>query len=329
LSRYTLLQPGDLPRYLGCDLVRNDAPSGLVLLGIRQLPRPLSELASREQLFIWLSRVLIYTVIPGHGGSSREFRVRLPNNLVAFIDLLIYLHGVGFPGHWLSEFLQSILNNNLITDITPYVGQWPIPVSDVNRRVLRRKVNLDPWLVEMESILAVVHTGLPFVVPLPDYSDADITTFESAFSFGTFSRDTRFHEVSMENECVSLLFYKESPIASPLDLVCMLPAHLNGQRRIPSGDVFILTSQEFIDVTGLSVRWKLSKKRFGTMQRDPGWKMVIFRTDIQEPCESPYCLMRIYSLMIILVTNPIPLSRWRIVDAVLDPESVTRISLTS
>lgn len=82
-------------------------------------------------------------------------------------------------------------------------------------------------------------------------------------------------------------------------------------------------------MTGLSVRWKLSKKRFGTMQRDPGWKMVIFRTDIQEPCESPYCLMRIYSLMIILVTNPIPLSRWRIVDAVLDPESVTRISLTS
>ena len=150
LPRYTLLLPGDLPRYLGCDLVRNDAPIGLVLLGTRKLPLPFSELASREQLFTWLSRVLIYTVIPGHGGSSRGFRVRLPNNLVAFFDLVIYLHGVGFPGHWLSEFLQSILNNNLITDVAPYVGRWPIPVSDMKRRVPRRKVNLEPWLVEID-----------------------------------------------------------------------------------------------------------------------------------------------------------------------------------
>ncbi|KIM80264.1 hypothetical protein PILCRDRAFT_539884 [Piloderma croceum F 1598] len=162
----------------------------------------------------------------------------------------------------------------------------------MNRLVLRRKVNLDPWLVEMENILAMAHTWLPFAVPLPDRSDVDITTFESAFSFGTFSRDTRFHEVSMEDECVSLLFYKESPIASPLDLVRMLPAHLNGQRRISSGDVFVLTSQESIDMTALSVRWKLSKEHVRRMQRDPGWKMVIFRTDIQEP-----------------FTNPMPLSR--------------------
>jgi len=163
----------------------------------------------------------------------------------------------------------------------------------------------------------MAHTGFPFDIPLPDEfpsSHADIATFETTFSLGTFSRDTRFHEVSREDQCVSLLFYKESPTASPLDLVRMLPDHLNGQRRIPSGDVFILTSQESVDVAGLSVRWKLSKGRFCRMRRDPGWQMVIFRTDIQEP-----------------FTNPIPLSRWKVVNNItsdLDLENINKMSLS-
>jgi hypothetical protein len=294
LPRYTLLRPRDLPRYLGCDLVRNDAPTGLILLSTQKLPRPLSELASREQLSTWLSRVLIYTVIPGHGGNSREFRVRLPNNLVAFIDLIVYLHGVGFPGHWLSDFLQSILDNSLITNITPYLGKWPIPVSDMKRRVSRRKVDLEPWLVEIETILALTQSGFPFAVWLPGGcppSHSQITTFETTFSFGTFHPDTRFHEVSKEDQCVSLLFYKGSFTTSPRDLVHMFPAHLNGQQHIPPGEAFILTSQESLDMTRLSVQWKLCEERFRRMQRNSGWKMVIFRTDIQESCRS-YCLFR-------------------------------------
>ena len=290
LSRYTLLQPGDLPRYLGCELVRNDAPTGLILLGSLELPRPLSGLALREQLFTWLSRVLIYTVIPGHGGNTGGLRVRLPNNLVAFIDLIVYLHGVGFPGHWLSEFLQSVIDNNLITDITPYLGKWPIPVSDLDCRVPLRKVNLEPWLVEMETILTMAYIGFPFAVQLPAGvlpSHADISVFEATFSLGTIGAAARFHEMSPEDPCISLLFYKASSTASPLDLVRMLPAQLNGQQQcMPSGDVFILTSQDHVDVPRFSVRWKLSEERFRRMQHDPGWEMVIFRTDIQEPCES-------------------------------------------
>jgi len=57
--------------------------------------------------------------------------------------------------------------------------------------------------VEIETILAMACAGFPFAVPLPDEfpsSHADIATFETAFSLGTFSRDTRFHEVSKEDQ---------------------------------------------------------------------------------------------------------------------------------
>jgi len=43
---YTLLLPRDLPRYLGRDLVRNDALNGLILLRSQKLLRALCGLAS-------------------------------------------------------------------------------------------------------------------------------------------------------------------------------------------------------------------------------------------------------------------------------------------
>ncbi|KIM72449.1 hypothetical protein PILCRDRAFT_16127, partial [Piloderma croceum F 1598] len=129
-------------------------------------PRPLSELASREEVVTWLTRVFLCTVVPGSSGLG-AFRARLPNNLVAFVELLIHLQEVGFPSHWLSDFLQSILSDSLVTNIAPYHGKWPIPVSEITRRVRSRKVRLDPWRAELETILATAYEGIPFMVSLP------------------------------------------------------------------------------------------------------------------------------------------------------------------
>lgn len=84
-----------MPRYLGCNLIRNEAATDLVTLESRRLPQQLSDLASREELSRWLTRILLYTIVPGHGGLG-DAHVSLPNNLVAFIDLLVYLHSVRF-----------------------------------------------------------------------------------------------------------------------------------------------------------------------------------------------------------------------------------------
>ena len=94
----------------------------------------MSDLASWEELSRWLTPILLYTIVPGHGGL-KSVHVSLPNNLVAFINLLVYLHGGGFPGHWLSDFIWSVLADNLVTDIARCLGKWPIPVLDITRLV--------------------------------------------------------------------------------------------------------------------------------------------------------------------------------------------------
>ncbi|KII91875.1 hypothetical protein PLICRDRAFT_157310 [Plicaturopsis crispa FD-325 SS-3] len=298
---YTLLRPEDVPRYLGCRLDRKDGIWGLIVVGNNKLPRPASELASREELVSWLTRVFLYTIIPGTAGTG-PFRARLPNNLVTFVNLLIHLHGVGFPAHWLAEFLQSILSDTLVTDIGPYTQKWPIPLSDMSRRVPRRKVRLDLWRAEFENILAVAHAGLPFSIPFPaDFarSYADIGLYEAVVK--PTDREmpgTIFNPLPAWDPVVCLLFYKQS--VDPRALVSSLPAILDGKQQPRAGDAFVLTAQEGVDLPGGKVSWRMSRSRTAKMRAEQ-WRMIVYRTDAQAPA-----------------THPAPASTWKDMDGDLD-----------
>lgn len=258
---------------------------GLIVLGPQQLPRPIAELASREELIAWLTRVFLYTIVPGNGGFG-PFRARLPNNLVAFIALLVHLQGVGFPCHWLSDFLQCILSDSLITSIAPYLGQWPIPVTDMKRRVPIRKVRLGPWHAEFEVILATAHEGMPFSVSLPaDFArnHTDIRTFEAqlqetSYGFGSLP--------SLDDPVVFLMFYKPGQgVAGPKELVSAVPELLEGRKTTPSRNLFILTAQEKFDLPCKTVSWRLSRERVYLMKQQE-WCLVAYRSDTREPCKT-------------------------------------------
>ena len=117
-----------------------------LVLSAHKTPRALEDLASRSELVTWLTRVLFNTFIPAQS-KPRPSQVRLPHNLVAFFGIVLYLHQIGYPGHWLSDFLARVLSGSLVSDVAPYEGFYPIPVTDRARRVKLRRVRTDPWLV--------------------------------------------------------------------------------------------------------------------------------------------------------------------------------------
>jgi hypothetical protein len=243
-------------------------------------------LASREELITWLTRVFIYTIVPGSGGLG-PFRARLPNNLVAFVGLLVHLQGVGFPSHWLSDFLQSILSDNLVTNIAPYQGKWPIPVSDITRRVTRRKVHLDPWLAELETILATAYEGIPFLVPLPSgsaRSHYDVGTYEAKLE-GSYNIGSMLNHPSRD-PIVFLMFYRPGQdVAGPKELVASVPALLEGRNKPPAGSLSILTAQDIFDLPGKTVRWRICRRRAEMMMKQQ-WCLVAYRSDTREPCKA-------------------------------------------
>ncbi|KDQ56564.1 hypothetical protein JAAARDRAFT_179150 [Jaapia argillacea MUCL 33604] len=276
---YTLLQLSDMPRYLGCRLLRAET-RGVFLYSKNTLPKPLAKLATREELTAWLTRILLYSIIPAPSDSSPN-RVRLPNSLVAFVDLLIHLSSVGFPGHWLSEYVQKILADEIITDISPYDGLYPLPMTDDSRKVPRRRIRLDPWHYDFEAILAVACEGLPFPVPFPSgfaTSAPDIGVFETkidrAYSFVATSHDM----FSPYDRVCCLLFYNPKKLSDPNSIVSRIPSMLEGSKEIPVGHVQIITSADLVDVPGEKARWRMSRTRFRQMKEEK-WPMFAYRTD--------------------------------------------------
>ncbi|KAI0786953.1 hypothetical protein C8Q75DRAFT_808032 [Abortiporus biennis] len=180
---YSLLTVPQVPHFLSCTFITTKPISQCFSIHTQSLPHPLFELASCQELMIWLTHQFFNTIISGWSVQPPN-QVVLPNNLIAFFGILVYLHRVGYPGHWLSEFVQSILAGSLISEIAPYVNEWPIPPANARKRVKRRYVRLDPWLPDLENILAVCWQGLPFTVSLPkDFA-------RSAEDLGTYSAQT-------------------------------------------------------------------------------------------------------------------------------------------
>ncbi len=208
---------------------------------------PLKELASRNELTTWLMRIFLCTIRPGYSLPT-PCLVHYPNNLAVFVDLLLHLHKVGFPPHWLADFPGRVLSNDLVTDIAPYLGAFPIPLEERTRRVPMRRINLDPWCMELKTVLAEGYEALPFPVFLS--SPCDIGVFE-------VSVPTEVYPRSSSLDVMALVFYNPR-VSMVEDLLSSIDDILEGTRVAP---LHILTAALAIDLRRNGViKWRMSRE---------------------------------------------------------------------
>ncbi|TFK84364.1 hypothetical protein K466DRAFT_527460 [Polyporus arcularius HHB13444] len=294
MHTYTLLESRDIPRYLACRVITCRPVMEVLVLGTKPLPRPLTELATRDELTTWLTRVLFNTFIPGKSKPNPN-NVRLPHNLVAFFGLLMYLHRAGYPGHWLAEFLTRVLSGRMVSDIAPYTGWYPIPVSERTRRVPSRAVRTDPWLVEFEMILATAYHALPFPVLLPaDFSHDpdDMVVYEARVApVQQFTTLPMLNENPYEPR-THLLFFR-ADLVSAAGAIRNLPSLFEGSASPAPGTLFIMTAQEHVQYQEC-IRFRLSRRRVERMKKESArWSMVAFRSGTG-----------------VLATQPVTIGKW-------------------
>ena len=294
--RYTLLSPADVPRFLGCRIINGQATGYVLSVGHIMPGPPLStkDLATREELIRWLNRHLVNTLSPGkpHPGT---IRVRAPNNLVAFVNLLVHLCNFGFPAHWISDYVQGMLADKVVTGAIP-ARDLPIPVGD--GQGVDRKLGLGPWLAELETVLASVRKGLPFFVSLP--SDSGILVAAELEDIGKFEAKVRTfpelramqHIFSPYDPIATLLFWKpslssgrneqalkregEKIIKQEVDGVLLSGGQISSKwdRKF-----VVLTSQESVE-QDKSVCWRMAKRRVERMRKE-GWVMMVTTCDFR------------------------------------------------
>ncbi|KAI0719795.1 hypothetical protein C8T65DRAFT_603249 [Cerioporus squamosus] len=323
MHTYTLLESRDIPRYLACRVITCRPVMEVLVLGAKPLPRPLTELATRDELTTWLTRVLFNTFLPGKSKPNPS-NVRLPHNLVAFFGLLMYLHRAGYPGHWLSEFLTRVLSGRMVSDIAPYSGFFPIPVSDRHRRVPARAVRTDPWLVELETILATAYYALPFPVALPAAATA-----AADFKFSRDPDDVAVYEarVTPTQQFTTLPLLNENPYEPRTHLLFFRADKLTAAGAIRSlssvfegsaspapGTLFVLTAQEHVQYQ-VSIRFRLSRRRVERMKEESArWSVVAFRsgTGVLGECRRALGVRARFLIddLFTTATHPVAIGKW-------------------
>jgi len=292
--------PTEVPRFLGCRIINGHALADVLSVGHVQpgSPSSIKDLATREELIRWLNRQLVNTLSPGrpHQGMVR---VRSPNNMVAFVNLLVHLCGLGFPAHWISDYVQNMLADKVATRAIPARG-LPIPVDDIlsSQQGGDRKLELGPWTAELETILASVRKGLPFFVPLP--VDDGMVVASELEDIGKFEAKVRSfvelrlmqHTFSPFDPVTNLLFWKPSPssgrneqalkkegekiIEQEVDGVLSRGGQSSSKWK---GKFFVLTAQESVD-QDKSVSWRMAKKRVERMRKE-GWVVMVVTSDFR------------------------------------------------
>ena len=208
----------------------------------------------------------------------------------------MYLHRIGYPTHWLSEFLACILSGKMHSDIRQYDDFYPIPVSERTVRAKPRTVRTDPWLVEFETILATSYHGVPFPIATalpPDFSrDApDIAIWEvAARPAQLFSTHPMFNFSSPYDPRAQLLVYR-SDITSAGTLVDDLQKVFEGRATPAPGTFFVLTALEYVHYVEC-IRFKLSRRRVERMRRESArWSAMAYRNDTLQQGESPLAMI--------------------------------------
>ncbi|KAF9480633.1 hypothetical protein BDN70DRAFT_600662 [Pholiota conissans] len=284
---YSLLTPDELPRVLGCQILNpdHDCFDDIVLEKL-PLPRPLDKLASKKKLHTYLTHLLLCTLCSAKS-KMPPARVDMPNNLNAFFHVLVHLHRVGFPSHWIGDFMQFVVSDTLVTDIKPYQGILPIPRAEIRNRFLSapRKVHLNVWKVELQTIFAMLKATLPFAVTLPaDYPSLnDIATYNAkvipinlerhrnAFLWGPL--------MSPLMKAVGLMFYRPHKKFNSDALASRVPRLLEGNRDVQDVEMQIILGPKSLDMAKSEISWRMSKAWYEKMKSEK-WVVAAYRTEL-------------------------------------------------
>jgi tetratricopeptide (TPR) repeat protein len=139
---------------------------------ITETPLNFESLMPRKDFTHWLYSVYMALVLPaprdaGNWGPSKSAIVRSPLNQTAFIRLLIRLSSVGYPKHWLSAILTSLLTNDTTSTARP-PSECPITLGEVDRRNAAANFDSSPWIAELSTLTTQFLRVLPFAVIVED-----------------------------------------------------------------------------------------------------------------------------------------------------------------
>lgn len=124
-------------------------------------PLPFMKLASKPKVEKLLFGHFLKLALPCARGTFGMASIAAPLNLTAFFRILVHLYELGYPAHWLSEVVSTILSGT-ITTTARAPRTIPLSLKEAKQNFINRKMCVKPFVAEFCTLVTVWQCVLPF-----------------------------------------------------------------------------------------------------------------------------------------------------------------------
>eukprot|EP01112_Ceratiomyxa_fruticulosa_P014260 TRINITY_DN4070_c0_g6_i1.p1 TRINITY_DN4070_c0_g6~~TRINITY_DN4070_c0_g6_i1.p1 ORF type:complete len:625 (+),score=112.32 TRINITY_DN4070_c0_g6_i1:270-1877(+) len=218
-----------------------------------KLPLSTPLLATQDEVISWLTQIFFFFVLPLPEGSQTSMRIDLPLNLLSFMELIKRLVLMGYPAHWFSTLLATLLTGKITTHARP---------PPVYKAASKTQMSIKPFLPELEFAVAIYQPLLPFSITSPTLP------LLSNFKKYKVTAGIIMHG-SMQASCLGLIF---SPYPSPTQLAQSLRDILNKDPQC-----YLISTIEWSSDYYEAVFWFNSTLMDELKKKE--WRVSLVRTD--------------------------------------------------
>jgi hypothetical protein len=162
----------------------------------RLAPFPYENLLSRAELSRFLFSQFFVLSLPLKGNATSASA-----NLTYFFDLLVHLHSIGYPAHWLADALAKILGDGVnASPSPPRTPDGATPRSNLSTYTTIRGAHgsVAPFLPEMSTLTSMFQRLLPF---------SPITSLPTLSTIHQYSIDFQTNNTCLSRKPTALLIH--------------------------------------------------------------------------------------------------------------------------
>ncbi|PPR04334.1 hypothetical protein CVT24_013372, partial [Panaeolus cyanescens] len=286
IFNYAYLNASGIRRFFNC-LFRdeNREPAGRFSLSALERTSLYSDVVSKSELHNYLSSLLLRAICcprsePRPEPFSKPYPVHEPTNLINFFRLLVALvKTFGCPAHWVGDYVQNMINDDLKTTASLFDGLIPITQMPA-RKALERKLNLIPYQLEIENVLVSAKGAFPFSMSYPSRFAASYKSIKTYVA--NVKVAVNIYEINPFTSVASLLFYKAKADHRPSlrDLPSLIPRLIESTDGTVDGiQMQIVSGMGRMDLENNDVvSWEMSED-WDRKMKDEKWSMIIWVTD--------------------------------------------------
>lgn len=243
----------------------------------RTVSREYKDLVPRAKLQTWLYRLFFKTALPAEKRMILDNElIYSPLNLTYFFRLCGHLHSIGYPAHWLSEVISSILSGTVTTTARPPRSE-PLRPQEIDAMQKPLTQSVAPFTAELSTLAAMWQPLLPFGMLSRNIAPVE-TLRKYTITFAKVSQEVNAYPLFILN------FHKGTTVPSSninnlrsILLSDELGSNDHDHKQFREQRINILSTWTWHQASRTATFWL----REDEMQRmkDEGWKVCIFRSD--------------------------------------------------